>query len=500
MVEAEARETVLAVHDYAVGLGMPRIDRPITILLYHNLDALAAEFEAATGRAWDENSDENVSRNSENWIFVNTSPERYQEYSSEDRKRNLAVHLSDAYLRMMSDLPLYASDHLVPPAGPRWLFHGSRRFLTWQALRAPGPESCDRTRGGGYARFSEAADTPLSDAETRSGYESMRSAYQHSFLAAEFLAEQAGQESIIGYFASLQPGVAWQGAFQTNFGMTVADFYQLFEERRAAGFPRPRCPILPPLVTMPGAPEYTKWEIGSDVRPEYVEDVIEGVHGMHEYAGSLGMPEMEAQVTIHLYHNQDKLIAAYAIVTGREAEWVARGSNAVAGAGRFFVDTLRWEERKTRPEGRKKISAHELFHVFQHELSWGHRGPTWMTEGTAEFLAFKAMDAAGVFDYERERDSTNRWGFVERGKNVAEPLKDMETSHKGVDYTYFLLAAELLAHHAGESTLINYFASIQLGTTWQQAFQTTFGMAVEEFYVLFEEHRAAGFPEVEVSK
>ena len=56
MVEAEARETVLAVHDYAVGIGMPRIDRPLTILLYHNLDALAAEFEAATGRAWGENA------------------------------------------------------------------------------------------------------------------------------------------------------------------------------------------------------------------------------------------------------------------------------------------------------------------------------------------------------------------------------------------------------------------------------------------------------------
>ena len=35
---------------------------------------------------------------------------------------------------------------------------------------------------------------------------------------------------------------------------------------------------------------------------------------------------------------------------------------------------------------------------------------------------------------------------------------------------------------------------------WREAFERAFGMTVEEFYELFEEHRAAGFPEVEVSK
>ena len=437
---------------------------------------------------------------------MNTSADRYREWTAETREGQLGGHFSDALLREMSGLPLWAQRDQVPPGGPAWLLEGSRKFLTYQALRPSGPESCDPTRGR-YAHISESVDTPLSETETSEDFWALENPSAHGFLAVELLAEQAGPEAVISYYASLRPGTIWQEAFQAAFGMTVEESYQLFEERRSAGFPRPRCETLPPLVTIPGAPEYTKWEIGSDVRPEYVEDVIEGVHGMHEYAGSLGMPEMEAQVTIHLYHNQDKLIAAYEIVTGGEAGWVARGSNAVSGVGRFFVDTLRWEERKTRPEGRKKISAHELFHVFQSELSQGIREPTWMTEGTAEFLAFKAMDAAGVLSYDKERNSPEPRSLVWRAKNVVKPISEMETFQgfsdtvrPGLGYPYALLAAELLAHHSGESTLINYFASIQPGTTWQQAFQTTFGMAVEEFYVLFEEHRAAGFPEVEVSK
>ena len=509
--EAEVRETVHEVHDYAVGIGMPRIDRPIIIFLYHNLDSLAAEFNATTGRVFEDwvgpefAAGRRTIRASRDFIAVNTSAEDYQEYSSGQRKEYFVRRLFDVYRRALTGIWQGTPRDAVDPEGPQWLRAGSREYLTWQALRAAGPASCDPTRGH-YACFSKAADTPLSDAETQSGYESMRSAHQHSFLAVELLAEQAGQESIMGYFASLWTEVTWQEAFQTNFGMTVAEFYQLFEERRAAGFPHPRCPPLPPLVTMPGALEFMKWDIGSGVRPEFVEDVIEGTRWMHEYAVLLGMPEIEAEVTSHLYHNQDELIAVYKIVTRGDGGWVTRGSNAVAYYRHFFVNTLRWEERKTSPKSRKKISAHELFHVFQSELYQGIRGPNWMTEGTAESFAFKAMDAAGVLSYDTERNSgEDHPGFVRLAMEVTKPLSEMEPpglSRAGTskEYAYYLLAAELLAYHAGERALINYFASLQPGTTWQETFQAAFGMPVEEFYQLFEEHRAAGFPELDVSK
>ena len=35
---------------------------------------------------------------------------------------------------------------------------------------------------------------------------------------------------------------------------------------------------------------------------------------------------------------------------------------------------------------------------------------------------------------------------------------------------------------------------------WRLAFEAAFGMTIDEFYELFEEHRAAGFPEMEIPK
>ena len=492
--EAETRETVHEVHDYAVGIGMPRIDRPIFIFLYHNLDSLAAEFEATTGRVFEDwvGPDFAAGRRtilaSRDFIAVNTSAEDYQEYSSGQHKEDFVRRLFDVYRRALTGIWQGTPRDAVDPEGPQWLRAGSREYLTWQALRAAGPESCDPTRGR-YARFRETADTPLSDAETQSGYESMRSARQHSFLAVELLAEQAGPESMMGYFASLRTGVTWQEAFESAFGMAVEEFYQLFDERSAAGFTRPRCPLLPPLVTLPGAPDYVKWEIGSGVRPEYIEDSVEGVRLMHEYAESLGMPEIEVKFTAHLYYNQDELKIAYLLATGSEAEWVDRGSNAVAYGPGFFTDTLRWEERNTSSDDRKKISAHELFHVFQEEWSSGYSEPRWLTEGTAEYFAFRALDAGGVWSYAEQR----RERLVAAGKGAVEPLRELEEALDRVSYDFLLLAVELLASRAGERAVLDYYMLRQPGTTWQETFQGAFGMSVEEFYELFEAHRAAGF-------
>ena len=378
---------------------------------------------------------------------------------------------------------------------------GAARYFTWQTLRPAGPESCDTVRPS-YAGTSVRSDALLSDLETREGYNAVKGTSQLVFLAVELLADQAGPEAVISYYASLRPGTTWQEAFQDAFGMTVAEFYELFEERRAVGFPRPRCPTLPPLVTLPGSPEYMKWEIGSDVRPEYIEDSVEGVRLMHEYGTSLGMPEVEAEFTAHLYYDQKELITAYEIATGWTAGWVERGSNAVATPSRFFTNTLRWEERSTSSVSRKKITAHELFHVFEQEWS-GNQGPTWLTEGSAEFFAFKAMDAGGLLEFDAQRNSPeDHPGFVNLAKDISEPLcgTDADAGPSGAgtskEYAYYLLAVELLAAQTSEQAVIRYFLLLRPGSTWQEAFTSAFGMPVEDFCELFEEHRAAGFPEV----
>ena len=511
-VEAEARAKVLAVHDFAVGLGMPRIDRPITIFLFHNLESLAAEFETATGRKFEEWFGTGFKEggsgiiSSKDFIAVNSSASRYQGISPDERVRLWVMGLFDVYRRALSGIWEGAPWDSVSREGPAWLIDGSSRFLTWQAIRDPGPESCDPTRNR-FANLKGLREVPLAELETYAGYyKPGLPPHQYGFLAAELLTEQAGIGSIFAYYASLSTGTSWQQAFETAFGITVDEFYQLFEERRAAGFTRPRCETLPPLVALPGSPEYMKWEIGAGVRSEYVGDSVEGVRLMHEYAESLGAPEIGRESSAHLYYDQEELIANYEITSGNEAGWVARGSNAVAGDSYFFTNVLRWEERETSSNSRKKISAHELFHVFQGEWASGHLRPAWITEGTAEYLAFRALDAGGVLSYDTQRNSPTSSklvaGLVRGAKDIVKPLSEMETYHglqdaaaKGSAYSFALLAAELLAHHAGEKALISYFTLLKPDTTWQQAFHAAFGMPVDEFYELFEEHRAAGFPD-----
>ena len=522
-LEAEARETVLAVHDYAVGVGMPRIDRPIAIFLYHDLDSLAAAFEANTGEPtteswyWPEFSQGKLTIFAgRDWIAVTTSATRYQEWSPDTRKRRLAGKLFDVYRRALTGIWQGTPRDAVDPEGPQWLRAGSREYLTWQALRAPGPESCDPSRGR-YAHFSESADTPLSDAETQSGFESMWSTWGYSFLAVELLAEQAGQESIMGYFASLRTGAAWQESFEQAFGMTVAEFYQLFEEHRAAGFPRPRCPTFPPLVTMPGAPEYVKWYIGPDVPPEYVEEILEGTQLMHEYAASRVPLEPGYEIQIFLYGDLDTAASITSMLNGWpiqkareywENGFAMTGPPQVANGSSIMTNTFSERYAQTKPKYRMKVAAHELLHAYQTALG-GLRhsssddqvptaGPRWLREGIAEFFAYKALDAGSVLSYETERNSTsNPRGFVTQAEGVDRPLSEMEKRDgiRGVPYRFLLLAPELLASRSGEDALIRFFSLGQPGTTWQEAFETAFGMAVEEFYVLFEEHRAAGFPE-----
>ena len=118
-------------------------------------------------------------------------------------------------------------------------------------------------------------------------------------------------------------------------------------------------------------------------------------------------------------------------------------------------------------------------------------------------MAFRALDAGGTLSYDSERSSTDPWGVVEYGKHADKPLSEMVTGDdfaevRGSGYKNSLLATELLASYAGEEALLRYYNLQGSDTTWQGAFGTALGMAVEEFYERFEEHRAAGFPEVDI--
>ena len=73
------------------------------------------------------------------------------------------------------------------------------------------------------------------------------------------------------------------------------------------------------------------------------------------------------------------------------------------------------------------------------------------------------------------------------------------------------IAVELLASRVGLGKLSDYYTHLEPWMIprgvppeeyprpgWRLAFERAYGMTIEEFYELFEEHRAAGFPAVDI--
>ena len=258
-------------------------------------------------------------------------------------------------------------------------------------------------------------------------------------------------------------------------------------------------------VAQLNTPSYIKWDVGDGVSEEDSREARHAAALMHDYAASIGLPEIKSDISIYLHNDLDVLAEIYSGLSGlsvREAREMWENNGGTAGDGWAIIN--RSEHRMQSGLGRdlRLTIAHELFHVYQIELMGlpaRDGGPVWLMEGIADFSIYKALDAVGVVDYDMERSSGR--GLVSAAKRVDKPLEELKTyadwrQAAGNAYAYSLLAAELLVSYKGEEALLRYYQLLQPGTTWEEAFEEAFGMPVEEFYTFFEEHRAAGFPKV----
>ena len=485
-VSAEDREAatlgIEAMRDYADSLGaVSDIEGEISFYMYQNLDELARAVARVTGMSEEDARDKWVRRNGEyhlsdlkgvGRVFVYTLGDYYASRDSEEKIRIFAKYLYEAYRGKIRERS--ASCHLE--YAPRWLWDGARNFALERAL-ATDANSYDDEREW-IARFARRDDTPLSEMET------WRKFFPFSpMMAAELLASRAGARALMRYYALFLQ----KGAFQASFGMTLDEFYEMFDAHKDAGFPKLDIPKTAPVPALPTAPEsestsvalpYIKWKMESRVSREDNFYAVCGTRIMHDYAMSLGMPEMKRTFTASAKYRYSSMPLV----------WGFGGSGGIS----IYLSGL--------PDGRIystiSIWAHELVHVFQYELAeTSSLQPEWLTEGAAEFLAHRAMLSSGGALHSAER---REW-VVERAKDIDKPLRELETRdnfHGG--YLYGHMAAELLASRAGEGAILRYYALLTRETDWRDAFESAFGLTVDDFYVLFEAHRAAGFPALEI--
>ena len=240
--------------------------------------------------------------------------------------------------------------------------------------------------------------------------------------------------------------------------------------------------------------------------PELLSNVRKGIRLMHDYAESLGMPEIEADVTVYVYRDMDKLVDAHHEVTGEPKNDIRRWAANLPG---YAFDTAIFINasvlRESSPDDQTYIAAHELNHDQRNYLTRSHRThrsghtrysePAWFDEGIAIYLGWHAVSADGVSSYEaRRRLAKEALGSVE-----LDTLKDLETRdgfdlHGDNGFHYSMLAVELLAAYVGQSSLIGFYTSLGLEVTWAERFEVVFGISAEEFYATFKAHQEAGFP------
>ena len=262
---------------------------------------------------------------------------------------------------------------------------------------------------------------------------------------------------------------------------------------------------------------YFRWEIGPDVPQEQYEYLRTGIIGMHRYASDLNLPPLPGNATFYLYHDEELAARTLARLEDRSladarARFADDGWLGLAGldpgdehSGWIMVNLqayLRFPEawRFTR------TAAHELSHVYQYTLGkhgrfdTTHRevrviGPAWIQEGVAVFHSERVLAMLGEVTYERSREK-----LISQSQRVDVSLKATET-YDGLRagpgrYDMAAMASELLAAEVGEAALISFWTLLGPDTPWQEAFETSFGMTIDEFYRVFEEHRSNGFPEL----
>lgn len=167
-------------------------------------------------------------------------------------------------------------------------------------------------------------------------------------------------------------------------------------------------------------------------------------------------------------------------------------SDASASAGGRFGIALytqfpSW--KSATPIEKVKIAVHETFHPIQISLAGtsGARGPWWISEGSAEYIANMALVEEGLISY----DAMKNCFLTSFPRNANSPILTENTQN----YQLAALAVDFLVQRSGLNSLLDYndwFRTVG----GSAAFQAAFGMSQETFYAQFDQAmRNTPFPQ-----
>ena len=167
---------------------------------------------------------------------------------------------------------------------------------------------------------------------------------------------------------------------------------------------------------------------------------------------------------------------------------------AWGGSSEIIMSTAnRWSSHEGQYSYGRYLLLHEYFHAlqFQSQIVAGIL-PIWLTEGSAKWIETDLMidDGWTIPPSQRIDDIRRRAPF-------GPSLESVELANGYWHYSFGQVAADLLVQRIGEEALLDYYRAHapsrtgpggmwQSHSAWQDFFERTFGVSVEDFYAEFE--------------
>jgi hypothetical protein len=213
----------------------------------------------------------------------------------------------------------------------------------------------------------------------------------------------------------------------------------------------------------------------------------EGVAIYDRYFYTRGILEAQAFLTRHLGRivEQPFCVDVRAVDVGHDFTAAAFGHRIIS-----YSSNPVW--RAIDEPTKIRVVIHEYFHVLQADLAGNYTdwGPTWLVEGMAETVSFRAINEAGLMTLDQARSLRGLTGRYETVRRIPSLATDWDIlCNEGNCYSLAWMAIDRLLQDRPLMALRTYSEAIGGGVRWEVAFANVFGTTLEQFYEDFEAYR-----------
>ena len=366
----------------------------------------------------------------------------------------------------------------LDPRGPGWLIEGAHAYLRASYQEAVGqPPTLSR---GDLDTAARRIALPLSHFEVTENRDGLTNGSEQAlgFFAIEWLTDRAGDPAISHYLRLVRTSDDWRAAFETAFSISVDDFYEAFAAHRAAGYsPLPHLTDdldEPVLVFLSGVSAETETAIRSEfenVRRFFAERFGAEARNFTLYVAKDADEALAAVPGWHdAHHCRDWPLGGLVVLT---QQWCGD----TFPLDYVYIGGILRELVSTQP-----IPPSGVAH------GWA---PTWFDRGAVQYAEVAYGEATGAL-------TPGEFHGLAAAAAIHVPVKlddlvdPSGAREAGAWITKALgfLAVEWLANHAGDPAVFEYYRVLPSSTSREAAFESAFGLTIEDFYEQFAAHRA----------